>query len=55
MIEYITLVANSLPNKAGKVSNNLNVPAVRHLHYLTLAKFPVLQYCCRLLLSSIKV
>ncbi|XP_011505851.1 PREDICTED: integrator complex subunit 10 [Ceratosolen solmsi marchali] len=54
MIEYITLVANSLPNSEGKVSNNLTVPAVRHLHYLTLARFPVLQYCCRLLISAIK-
>ncbi|OXU21816.1 hypothetical protein TSAR_001848 [Trichomalopsis sarcophagae] len=54
MIEYITLVANALPSAQGKVSNNLTVPAIRHLHYLPLTRFTVLQYCCRLLLTAIK-
>ncbi|KAJ8680759.1 hypothetical protein QAD02_016546 [Eretmocerus hayati] len=54
MIEYIMLIANTLPKLEGKTSNCLTVPAVRHLHYLTLARFPVLQYCCRLLLTAIK-
>lgn len=55
MLEYISLVASSLPTVSGKVSNNLTVPSMRHLHYLTLARFPILQYCCRLLLLAIKV
>lgn len=54
MLEYIVLVASSLPAASGKVSHNLTVPSVRHLHYLTLARFPILQYCCRLLLLAIK-
>ncbi|XP_011344357.1 integrator complex subunit 10 isoform X2 [Ooceraea biroi] len=54
MLEYIVLVASSLPTASGKVSHNLTVPSVRHLHYLTLARFPILQYCCRLLLLAIK-
>ncbi|XP_058800068.1 integrator complex subunit 10 [Phymastichus coffea] len=54
MIEYITMAANSLPSTSGKISHNLTIPGLRHLHYLTLARFPVLQYCCRLLLSAIK-
>ncbi|XP_066594872.1 integrator complex subunit 10 isoform X2 [Prorops nasuta] len=54
MLEYIVLVASSLPSNRGKVSHNLSVPCVRHLHYLPLAKFPVLQYCCRLLLTALK-
>lgn len=55
MLEYIVLVASSLPTLPGKVSHNLTVPSIRHLHYLTLARFPILQYCCRLLLLAIKV
>lgn len=55
MLDYIVMVANNLPPTRGKVSNNLTVPGVRHLHYLRLARFPILQYCCRLLLEVIKV
>lgn len=55
MFDYIFLVACSLPDVPGKVSYNLTVPSMRHLHYLTLARFPILQYCCRLLLLAIKV
>lgn len=55
MLEHIVLVANSLPVIPGKVSHNLTISGMRHLHYLTLARFPVLQYCCRLLLLAIKV
>lgn len=55
MLEYIVLVVSALPSASGKVSHNLTVPYARHLHYLTLARFPVIQYCCRLLLSAIKV
>ncbi|XP_024873318.1 integrator complex subunit 10 isoform X2 [Temnothorax curvispinosus] len=54
MLDYIILVVNSLPTASGKVSHNLTVPSMRHLHYLTLARFPILQYCCRLLLLAIK-
>ncbi|EFN90067.1 integrator complex subunit 10 [Harpegnathos saltator] len=54
MLEHIVLVANSLPVVSGKVSHNLTAPSMRHLHYLTLARFPILQYCCRLLLLAIK-
>ncbi|XP_011708303.1 PREDICTED: integrator complex subunit 10 [Wasmannia auropunctata] len=54
MLEYIVLVTNSLPTTLGKISHNLTVPSMRHLHYLTLARFPILQYCCRLLLLAIK-
>ncbi|XP_014611356.1 PREDICTED: integrator complex subunit 10 isoform X1 [Polistes canadensis] len=54
MLEYIVLVASSLPSVCGKVSHNLTVPSTRHLHYLSLARYPVLQYCCRLLLLAIK-
>ncbi|KAL0128271.1 hypothetical protein PUN28_003497 [Cardiocondyla obscurior] len=54
MLEYIILVVNSLPTTLGKISHNLTVPSSRHLHYLTLARFPILQYCCRLLLLAIK-
>ncbi|XP_043275092.1 integrator complex subunit 10 [Venturia canescens] len=54
MLDYIVMVANNLPATRGKVSNNLTVPGVRHLHYLRLARFPILQYCCRLLLEVIK-
>lgn len=55
MLEYIVLVVSALPSASGKISHNLTVPCARHLHYLTLARFPVIQYCCRLLLSAIKV
>lgn len=55
MLEYIVLVITTLPSICGKVSHNLTVPCGRHLHYLTLARFPVIQYCCRLLLLAIKV
>lgn len=55
MLEYIVLVITALPSICGKVSHNLTVPCGRHLHYLTLARFPVIQYCCRLLLLAIKV
>lgn len=55
MLEHIVLVASSLPSVCGKVSHNLTVPSTRHLHYLSLARYPVLQYCCRLLLLAIKV
>lgn len=55
MLEHITLVASSLPTVSGKVSHNLTVSSMRHLHYLTLARFPILQYCCKLLLLAIKV
>lgn len=55
MLEYISLVANHLPSVRGKVSNSLSIPAIRHLHYITIARFPILQYCCRLLLASLKV
>ncbi|XP_014475271.1 PREDICTED: integrator complex subunit 10 [Dinoponera quadriceps] len=54
MLEHIILVASSLPVAPGKVSYNLTVPSMRHLHYLTLARYPILQYCCRLLLLAIK-
>ncbi|XP_016912803.1 integrator complex subunit 10 isoform X2 [Apis cerana] len=54
MLEYIVLVITALPSICGKVSHNLTVPCGRHLHYLTLARFPVIQYCCRLLLLAIK-
>ncbi|XP_011874099.1 PREDICTED: integrator complex subunit 10 [Vollenhovia emeryi] len=54
MLEYIVLVVNSLPTASGKVSHNLTAPSTRHLHYLTLARFPILQYCCRLLLLALK-
>ncbi|XP_076626592.1 integrator complex subunit 10 isoform X2 [Colletes latitarsis] len=54
MLEYIVLVVSALPSAGGKVSHNLTVPCARHLHYLTIARFPVVQYCCRLLLSAIK-
>lgn len=55
MLEHIVLVASLLPTISGKVSHNLTVPSIRHLHYLTLARFPILQYCCKLLLLAIKV
>lgn len=55
MLEYIVLVTNSLPTAPGKISHNLTVPSMRHLHYLTLARFPILQYCCKLFLLAIKV
>ncbi|CAK9821870.1 Integrator complex subunit 10 [Anthophora retusa] len=54
MLEYIVLVVSALPSICGKVSHNVTVPCARHLHYLTLARFPVIQYCCRLLLLAIK-
>lgn len=54
MLEHIVMVASSLPIIPGKVSHNLTVPGARHLHYLTLARFPILQYCCRLLLLAVK-
>ncbi|XP_046417197.1 integrator complex subunit 10 isoform X2 [Neodiprion virginianus] len=54
MLEHIVLITSMLPVARGKISMNLTVPAVRHLHYLTLARNPVLQYCSRLLLASIK-
>ncbi|XP_048510081.1 integrator complex subunit 10 isoform X2 [Athalia rosae] len=54
MLEHIVLITNMLPSTRGKTCTNLMVPAVRHLHYLTLARNPILQYCCRLLLSAIK-
>ncbi|XP_014214813.1 integrator complex subunit 10 [Copidosoma floridanum] len=54
MVDYVTCVVSSLPNVEGKVSNKLTVPAARHLHYLTLARYPIVQYCCKLLLSAIK-
>lgn len=54
MLEYIIMVASVLPSIRGKVSNNLTVPSIRHLHYLTIARLPILQYCCRLLLVAIK-
>lgn len=54
MLEYIVLVVGALSPVPGKVSHNLIVPCTRHLHYLTLARFPVIQYCCRLLLLAIK-
>ncbi|XP_048260684.1 integrator complex subunit 10 isoform X2 [Bombus affinis] len=54
MLEYIVLVVTALPSVCSKVSHNLTVPCGRHLHYLTLARFPVIQYCCRLLLLAIK-
>lgn len=54
-MEYIVLVTNLLPSASGKISHNLTVPSTRHLHYLALARFPILQYCCRLLLLAIKV
>ncbi|XP_033228562.1 integrator complex subunit 10 [Belonocnema kinseyi] len=54
MLEYISMVSSVLPQVRGKVSSNLSVPAIRHLHYLTTARFPVLQYCCRLLLTALK-
>ncbi|KYN30461.1 Integrator complex subunit 10 [Trachymyrmex septentrionalis] len=54
MLEYIVVVTNSLPTTAGKISHTLTVPSTRHLHYLTLARFPILQYCCKLLLLAIK-
>ncbi|XP_053986860.1 integrator complex subunit 10 isoform X2 [Hylaeus anthracinus] len=54
MLEYIVLVVSALPTAGGKISHNLTVPCARHLHYLTIARFPVVQYCCRLLLSAIK-
>lgn len=55
MLEHIVLVASLLPTISGKVSHTLTVPSIRHLHYLTLARFPILQYCCKLLLLAIKV
>lgn len=55
MLEYIVLGVTALPSACGKVSHNLTVPCGRHLHYLTLARFPVIQYCCRLLFLAIKV
>jgi len=54
MLDYIVMVANNLPPNRGKVSNNLAVPSVRHLHYLSLTRFSILQYCCRLLLEVIR-
>lgn len=54
MLEHIVLITSMLPVTRGRISTNLMVPAIRHLHYLTLARNPVLQYCCRLLLLSIK-
>ncbi|KAK9306242.1 hypothetical protein QLX08_002978 [Tetragonisca angustula] len=54
MLEYIVLAVTALPSACGKVSHNLTVPCGRHLHYLTLARFPVIQYCCRLLFLAIK-
>lgn len=54
MLDYIGMIANSLPQVKGKLSNNLVVSAERHLHYLPMAELPVLQYCCRLLLDGIK-
>lgn len=54
MLEYIVLVVSALPSVCGKVSHHLTVPCARHLHYLTLGRLPVLQYCCRLLLSALK-
>ncbi|XP_043469716.1 integrator complex subunit 10 [Leptopilina heterotoma] len=54
MLEYISMIANLLPSIRGKVSNSLTVPSIRHLHYITIARFPILQYCCRLLLATLK-
>lgn len=54
MLEHIVLVASLLPTVSGKISHNLTVSSIRHLHYLTLARFSVLQYCCKLLLLAIK-
>ncbi|KAG7202000.1 hypothetical protein KM043_004689 [Ampulex compressa] len=54
MLEYIVLVVSALPTTNGNVSRNLTVPGMRHLHYLTLSRFSVIQYCCRLLLLAIK-
>lgn len=55
MLEYIVLVVSALPSVCGRVSHNLSLPCSRHIHYLTLARFPLIQYCCRLLLLAIKV
>ncbi|XP_015607982.1 integrator complex subunit 10 isoform X2 [Cephus cinctus] len=54
MLEYIVLIASVLPTTRGKLSKILTVSATRHLHYLPLARYPILQYCCRLLLAAIK-
>lgn len=48
------MIVSALPQCRGKLSNNLTVPATRHLHYLALAELPILQYCCRLLLNGLK-
>ncbi|XP_015126933.1 integrator complex subunit 10 [Diachasma alloeum] len=54
MLDYIVMIVSALPQTRGKLSNNLNAPATRHLHYLALAALPILQYCCRLLLNGLK-
>ncbi|XP_012288471.1 integrator complex subunit 10 isoform X2 [Orussus abietinus] len=54
MLDCIVAIASNLPSTRGKVSTTLTVPAVRHVHFLALTKYSVLQYCCRLLLSAIK-
>ncbi|XP_063972563.1 integrator complex subunit 10 [Diachasmimorpha longicaudata] len=54
MLDYIVMIVSALPQVRGKLSNNLNAPATRHLHYLALAELPILQYCCRLLLNGLK-
>lgn len=55
MLDYIVMIASSLPQIRGKVSNKLTIPSLRHLHYLPLAELPILQYCSKLLLAGIKV
>lgn len=54
-MDYIVLIVSALPQNRGKISNNLTVQATRHLHYLPLTEFSILQYCCRLILTGIKV
>ncbi|XP_074111966.1 integrator complex subunit 10 [Cotesia typhae] len=54
MLDYIVMIASSLPQIRGKVSNKLTIPSLRHLHYLPLAELPILQYCSKLLLAGIK-
>ncbi|KAK0080763.1 hypothetical protein PV325_013352 [Microctonus aethiopoides] len=54
MMDCIVLIVSALPQNRGKISNNLTVQATRHLHYLPLTEFSILQYCCRLILTGIK-
>ncbi|KAL7304026.1 hypothetical protein TKK_0003495 [Trichogramma kaykai] len=54
MLEYIKPVVDALPSVEGKLSSKLTVIGSRHLHYLSLTKIPILQYCCKLLLFAIK-